>query len=133
MNQAGSMNQAGREKSPVKAARPRHRLDAAGQSVGRLATEIAVLLRGKDRADFSPHLDKGGVVEVVNCDQLKFTGKKLEQKEYFHFSGYIGGLKRKKMAEVYAQNPAAVLCRAVKQMLPPTKWRPAQLKRLIIK
>lgn len=110
-----------------------HQLDATEQSVGRLATRVATILRGKNKPEYQPHLDLGDIVEVKNIKQLKFTGKKLDQKKYFHFSGYIGGLKTKKMSEVYAKDPGEVLRRAVRDMLPPTKLRPAMMKRLIIR
>jgi len=110
-----------------------HQLDATDQAIGRLATKIATLLRGKNKADFSPHLDMGDVVEVKNISKVKFTGKKLDQKQYHHFSGYLGGLKSKKMGDVYASNPGEVLQRAVRDMLPPVKFRTNMLKRLIIK
>jgi large subunit ribosomal protein L13 len=109
------------------------KLDATGQTVGRLATQIVSLLRGKNKPEFQAHLDLGDIVEVSNITKLKFTGKKLGQKQYHHFSGYPGGLKSKKMSEVYDKNPGDVLYRAVREMLPPTKLRIAQLKRLIIK
>lgn len=113
--------------------RKTHKLDASGQSLGRLATQIALLLRGKNKPEFQAHLDLGDIVEVVNIDKLKFTGKKLEQKEYYQPTGYIGNLKTTKMSEVYEKNPALVLERAVRQMLPATRLRPAMLKRLIIR
>ncbi len=110
-----------------------HQIDAADQTVGRLATKIANLLRGKHKPEFVPHLDLGDIVSVKNISQLKFTGKKLDQKQYHHFSGYLGGLKSKKMSDIFAKNPGDILYRAVREMLPPTKLRVAQLKRLIIK
>lgn len=110
-----------------------HKIDATDQSVGRLATRIATILRGKDQPEFQPHLDLGGIVEISNIVKLKFTGKKLDQKQYHHFSGYLGGLKNKKMSEVMAKNPGDILYRAVRDMLPPTKLRVGMLKRLIIK
>jgi len=110
-----------------------HQLDAADQTIGRLATKIATLLRGKNKADFTPHLDMGDIVEVKNISGIKFTGKKFDQKQYHHFSGYIGGLKSKKMKDVYSRNPGEVLYRAVREMLPPVKFRTNMLKRLIIK
>jgi len=110
-----------------------HQLDAAGLAVGRLATKIAIILRGKNKPEYQAHLDLGDIVEVKNISQMKFTGKKLDQKQYHHFSGYLGGLKSKKMSEVYAKNPGDVLHRAVREMLPDTKLRVAMLKRLIIK
>lgn len=110
-----------------------HQLDASGQAIGRLASEIAILLRGKNKPEFQPHIDGGDIVEVKNIKQAKFTGKKLEQKEYYHFTGHIGNLKTKKMGDIFESNPGEVLQRAVREMLPPTKLRPAMLKRLIIK
>jgi large subunit ribosomal protein L13 len=110
-----------------------HQLDAAGQTVGRLATKIAIILRGKNKPEYQPYLDLGDIVEIKNINKLRFTGNKLEQKEYYHFSGFIGGLKTKKMKQIYEKNPGEILRRAVREMLPPTKLRPNMLKRLIIK
>lgn len=117
----------------IKIERKLHQLDASGLTVGRLATKIAGILRGKNKPEYQPHLDLGDTVEVKNVADMKFTGKKFEQKEYHHFSGYIGGLKTKKMSEVFANDPGEVLKKAVRDMLPPTKLRPGMLKRLIIK
>jgi len=109
------------------------KIDATDQTVGRLATKIANLLHGKTKPEYQPHLDLGDIVEVANISKMKFTGNKLGQKEYHHFSGYIGGLKTKKMSDIFASNPGDVLRRAVREMLPPTKLRVGMLKRLIIK
>jgi len=106
-----------------------HQLDAAGQSAGRLASQIALILRGKNKAEYLPHLDLGDIVQVANINKLKFTGKKLEQKKYYKYSGYPGGLKTKKIADL---KPAEILTKAVRDMLPPTKHRVNMLKRLII-
>jgi large subunit ribosomal protein L13 len=108
------------------------KLDATGQAVGRLSTQIVLILRGKDKPTFQPHLDEGDFVEVSNCDQMKFTGKKLDQKEYITHSNYPGGLKRKKVAEVFESNPGDVLRRAVMGMLPKNKLRAEMIKRLKI-
>ncbi len=113
-----------------KVERKLHKIDANGQVVGRLATQIATILRGKNKPEFQPHLDMGDIVEVANIDKLKMTEKKLEQKKYFSYSGYPGGLKEKKMKEL---EPAEILIRAVREMLPPTKLRKGMMKRLIIK
>ena len=110
-----------------------HQLDATDLTVGRLATKIATILRGKNKPEYQAHLDLGDVVEVKNISKMKFTGKKLDQKQYHHYSGYLGGLKSKKMSVVFAKDPGDVLYRAVREMLPPTKLRIAMLKRLIIK
>ena len=109
------------------------RVDATDQAVGRIATKIANLLRGKHKPEFEPHLDLGDIVEVVNIDKLKFSDKKLDQKQYYHYSGCLGGLKTKKMSEINAKNPGEILYRAVREMLPDTKLRVGMLKRLIIK
>lgn len=113
--------------------RKTHKLDASDQAIGRLASEIAIILRGKNKAEFQPHIDAGDIVEVVNISQASFSGKKLLQKKYFSYSGYQSGLKTKRMSEVFSKNPGEVLRRAVKQMLPATKLRDAQMKRLIIR
>lgn len=110
-----------------------YKIDANGEAPGRLGTKIAMILRGKHKPEFQAHMDLGDVVEVSNISKMKFTGKKLEQRQYHHYSGYLGGLKSKKMADVFASDPGDVLYRAVKKMLPNIKLRDAMLKRLIIK
>jgi len=109
-----------------------HEIDATGQAIGRLATKIAILLRGKDKATYQPNIDDGAVVHVSNIRQVVFTGKKLEQRNYYHYSGYQGGLKTLKMRDLQASQPDQVLRRAVKQMLPANRLREGMLKRLII-
>lgn len=113
--------------------RSTHQIDASGKILGRLATQIALLLRGKNKASFAPHLDEGDVVHVFNADKIKFSGKKLEQKEYIWHSTHPGGLKRRKMKDVFENNPKAVLQKAVFGMLPKNKLRDSMIKRLIIK
>lgn len=110
-----------------------HKIDASGKAPGRLATEIALILRGKNKPEFQSHMDLGDIVEVENISEMKFSGKKLEQRQYHHYSGYLGGLKSKKMGEIFANDPGDVLYRAVREMLPNNKLRTAMLKRLIIK
>ncbi len=110
-----------------------HQLDATDLTVGRLATKISTLLRGKNKPEYQAHLDLGDIVEVKNVSKMKFTGKKLDQKQYHHYSGYLGGLKSKKLGDVFAATPGDVLYRAVREMLPDTKLRVGMLKRLIIK
>ena len=117
----------------TKVERQIHKIDATDKTVGRLATNIATILRGKNKPEFQPHLDLGDIVEVYNIGSLKFTGKKLDQKKYFSYSGYLGGLKTKKISEILSDNPGDVLRRAVREMLPDNKLRVAMLKRLIIK
>jgi len=111
------------------ATRQLQQLDASNQAVGRIASQIALILRGKNKAEYLPHLDQGGVVRVINIDKLKFTGKKLGQKKYYNYSGYPGGLKSRKIINL---KPAEILKKAVRDMLPPTKHRVNMLKRLII-
>lgn len=107
--------------------------DATGISLGRLATKVALALRGKDEPEFEPHLDRGAIVEITNIDKVQFTGKKTEQKVYHHYSGYPGGLKTKKIKDILAKDPGEVLKRAVREMLPANKLRQPMIKRLIIK
>ena len=110
-----------------------HKINATDQSIGRLSTRIATLLRGKNKPEYIPHIDGGDIVEVSNIDKAKFTGKKLEQKEYYSYSGYPGGLKTKKISEIKERNAGEILVRSVKQMLPATKLRNNMLKRLIVR
>lgn len=110
-----------------------HKLDASGLAVGRLASKIAMLLRGKNKPSFLPHLDEGDIVEVSHVDQVTFSGKKFEQKTYKRHSQHPGGLKVTKMKMVFQKNPGEVLKKAVRDMLPPVKFRGDMLKRLIIK
>ncbi|HLD28253.1 MAG TPA: 50S ribosomal protein L13 [Patescibacteria group bacterium] len=109
-----------------------HKIDATGKVLGRLATEIVIILRGKDKPDFQPHINAGDIVEVSNCDQIKVTGNKLTQKEYIHHTNYPGGLKRKKMYKVFDQDPGDVLRLAVIGMLPKNKLRSEIIKNLKI-
>lgn len=110
-----------------------HQLDATDQIMGRLATRIADLLRGKHKPEYQAHLDLGDVVEVRNTAKMKFSGRKLDQKQYHHYSGYLGGLKSKSMGEVFRKDPGEVLWRAVREMLPDNRLRTGMLKKLIIK
>jgi len=93
-------------------------IDAEDQVLGRLATRIATALRGKHKPTFMPHVDTGDFVVVVNADKVKLTGRKLEQKEYYRYSGFPGGLKTKTAADVLENDPTRVITQAVKGMLP---------------
>jgi len=95
-----------------------HIVDAAGQTVGRLATQVATLLRGKHKATFSPHVDTGDFVIVINANQVKLTGKRMEQKEYYHNTLYPGGARFAKFRDLQAQHPERIIEEAVKGMLP---------------
>jgi len=109
-----------------------HKIDATEKVIGRMATEIATLLRGKHKPEYQPNVDLGDRVEVTNVKQAKFTGNKLEQKEYYSHSGYPGGLKTKKMSELLEKNPTEILKKAVWNMLPKNKLRSEMIKRLKI-
>lgn len=93
-------------------------VDAADMTLGRLASEVARILRGKHKPIFTPHLDTGDYVIVVNAEKIKVTGKKLDQKVYKHYSGYIGGLKETTLKEKLSKKPEEVIELAVKGMLP---------------
>ncbi len=105
-------------------------IDATGQSLGRVASKIAHLLRGKNLPEFQPHILPDQKVVVFNVDKVQFTGKKLEQKKYFHYSGYPGGLRERKMKEVFEKNPNEVLRIAVLGMLPKNRLRKEMIKNL---
>lgn len=107
-------------------------IDATGKAVGRIATQVAMILRGKNKATFSPHLDEGDAVKVVNAGKVAFTGRKLVQKDYLRHSMHPGGLKRTSMKKVLEENPAKVLEHAVYGMLPKNKHRDAMMQRLTI-
>ncbi len=93
-------------------------VDADGQTLGRLASEIAKVLRGKNKPIFTPHMDTGDYVIVVNAAKVKVTGKKLDQKIYYHHSDYVGGMKETTLREMLAKHPERVVEYAVKGMLP---------------
>ena len=112
--------------------RTTHTIDAANKVLGRLATEIVVLLRGKNKPDFAPNKDIGSFVIIKNADKIRFTGKKFEQKKYYHHTGYLGGLKETPLKRIFEKNPGEVLRRAVFGMLPKNKLRAKQIKRLKI-
>lgn len=117
----------------IKIERKIHQLDAAGQAPGRLGTKISGLLVGKNKVTYSPQVDNGDFVVVSNVDKMKFTGKKLEQKKYYSYSGYPGGLKTKKIGVLYKENPQQILKFAVWKMLPKNRLRKAMFKRLSFK
>ena len=106
-------------------------IDAQDKSLGRLAVEVAVSLRGKNKPDFVPYKDVGDTVLVKNIDKMKFTGNKLENKNYFHYTGYLGNLKKATLKEYLAKRgPKEVLRTAVMGMLTKNKLRARQIKRL---
>lgn len=110
--------------------RKTHTIDATGKVLGRLATEIAILLRGKHKPDFLPYKDRGDFVIIKNIAKIKLTGKKLEKKKYFRHTGYLGRLKEIPFEKIFQSNPAQALRRAVLGMLPKNKLRAKIIKRL---
>ena len=105
-------------------------IDAADQVVGRLAVQIATLLRGKHRPDYTPHVDTGDFVIVVNADKVRFTGRKLETKTYQSYSHYPGGLKVVTAKDLMARKPADVITHAVRRMVPRNRLGRAQMAKL---
>jgi len=110
--------------------RETHIIDAQGKSLGRLASEIAVLLQGKHKPEYAPYKDIGDFVVVKNFDKVRFTGKKLKNKKYYRHSGYLGGLKVQTLEELLKKDPYKVLRNAVMGMLPKNKLRKKMIKRL---
>ncbi|MCI9188781.1 MAG: 50S ribosomal protein L13 [Lachnospiraceae bacterium] len=104
--------------SPATIDRKWYVVDAEGMTLGRLASEVAKVLRGKNKPIFTPHMDTGDYVIIVNAEKVKVTGKKLDQKVYYHHSGYVGGLKETTLKEKLAKKPEQVIELAVKGMLP---------------
>jgi large subunit ribosomal protein L13 len=107
-----------------------HLLDASGETLGRLATQIATLLKGKHKPIYAPHMDTGDFVVVVNASKVLVTGKKAEQKMYYHHSGYPGGLKSESFNRMIEKHPMRVIEHAVKGMLPHNRQGRAMLRRL---
>ncbi len=115
---------------PKTVTRTWYEIDASSASMGRVATRIANLLRGKHKRDFTPHMDQGDFVVALNVDKLKFTGRKIEQKKYYRHSGYLGGLKSKSLKDELIRNPEDVLRKAVFSMIDDIKFRKKLVSRL---
>ena len=105
-------------------------VDAEGKVLGRLATEVAVLLRGKNKPGFAAHVDTGDFVVVVNAEKVRVTGNKLDEKMYYHHSQYPGGLREQTMKEVLAKKPEEVIEKAVRGMIPKNVLGRAVIKKL---
>ena len=105
-------------------------VDAEGQTLGRLATQIADTLRGKRKPEYTPHVDTGDFVVVVNAEKISVTGQKLDQKMYHRHSGYPGGLRSRTLREQLERRPTEVIRKAVKGMLPRNRLGRAQLGKL---
>ena len=105
-------------------------VDAEDRILGRMATEIAIRLRGKHKPEFAPHVDTGDFIVVVNAEKIKVTGAKLDQKMYYNYSGYPGGLREATLKEMLEKKPEEVIIKAVRGMLPKNRLGRAQLKKL---
>jgi large subunit ribosomal protein L13 len=105
-------------------------VDAEGLVLGRLATRLATILRGKNKPIFTPHVDVGDFVVVINAEKVALTGRKLESKEYFHHSGYIGGIKSTSIERMLKTKPTEVVRHAVKGMMPKSRLGRAQFGKL---
>jgi len=107
-----------------------HTIDATDKVLGRLATEIVCLLRGKNRPDYAPNVDSGDFVIIKNMEKIRFTGKKLKDKTFFRHSGYLGNAKEILLKDLFQKRPTEVLRKAVLRMLPKNKLRARQIRRL---
>jgi large subunit ribosomal protein L13 len=107
-------------------------IDAKDQTLGRLATQVAVLLRGKHKPIFAPHMDVGDYVIVLNCDKIRVTGRKLDQKIYYRHSGYPGGLRAESLRDTLRKHPERVIQTAVRGMLPKNRLGRKMIKKLKI-
>ena len=116
--------------NPDKIERKWYVVDADGQTLGRLASEVAKVLRGKNKPVYTPHIDTGDYVIIINAEKVAVTGKKLEQKVYYHHSDYVGGMKETTLKEMMAKKPEKVLEVAVKGMLPKGPLGRSMIKKL---
>jgi large subunit ribosomal protein L13 len=117
---------------PSSVERKWHLIDAEGQTLGRLAAEIACLLRGKNKPQYTPHIDTGDFVVVVNADRVVVTGKKAEQKVYRRHTGYPGSLREMSYEQMLERKPTEILRKAVRRMMPKTRLGRQQLRKLKI-
>ncbi|MFL6009565.1 MAG: 50S ribosomal protein L13 [Rubrobacteraceae bacterium] len=117
---------------PLEVERKWYVVDAEGRTLGRLATEIATILRGKNKPQYTPHVDTGDFVVVVNAEKVVVTGRKAEQKVYRRHSGYPGGLKETSYEQMMERRPTEILRRAVKGMMPKNRLARQQLRKLKI-
>ena len=108
-------------------------IDATNQIVGRLATKVAMALMGKNSPNFTPHIDSGDKVVIFNVENIRFTGRKMESKEFRHHSMHPGGLKIKVAKNLIKKNPKEILLHAISKMLPKNKLRDGRLRRLSFK
>ena len=116
--------------NPAKVEKKWYVVDAEGQTLGRLASEVAKVLRGKNKPVYTPHVDTGDYVIIVNADKVAVTGKKMDQKIYYHHSDYVGGMKETTLKDMMAKKPEKVLELAVKGMLPKGPLGRSMIKKL---
>jgi len=116
--------------TPTKRQRDWYVVDAEGQTLGRLATQLADALRGKRKPDYTPHIDTGDFVVVINAEKIRVTGDKMNSKIYWRHSGYPGGIKSRTLGEMLEKQPEEVIRKAVKGMMPRNKLGRAQLLKL---
>lgn len=107
-----------------------HIVDADGQVLGRLASRVAMVLRGKTKPIYTPNIDTGDAVIIINADKIRLTGNKIEQKAYYHHTGYPGGIKKEAVKDIMKTNPERVITKAVRGMLPKNTLGREQLKKL---
>jgi large subunit ribosomal protein L13 len=107
-----------------------HLIDADGMVLGRLASRVAPILKGKTKPIYTPNTDTGDYVVIINADKVRLTGKKLEDKVYYHHSGYPGGIKERTAKELLAKSPEKIIISAIHGMLPKNKLGRAQIKKL---
>jgi len=107
-------------------------IDADGEVLGRLASQVAMVLRGKHKPEFTPHLDMGDHVVVVNAEKIRVTGQKLEQKKYTRYSGYPGGLRIRSLFQLFQDHPDRVIKKAVRGMLPKNRLGRQMIRKLRI-
>lgn len=107
-------------------------VDGTNQTVGRMCSKIAAVLRGKNKASYTPHVDTGDFIVVINCEKVVFSGNKLEEKLYDTFTGYPGGLKQETAKNLLARRPEAIIERGVKGMLPKNRLGRKMVKKLFV-
>lgn len=110
--------------------RKKHKIDATDKILGRLAADVAVLLRGKNKVNFVPHIDNGDFVEITNFDKIKITGKKLEDKIYYKPTGYVGNMKSRTLKKYLETKPSELFKKVVYGMLPKNRTRDVVITRL---
>jgi len=115
---------------PAEVTRDWHLVDAEGKTFGRILTDVATLLRGKHKPSFTPNVDCGDYVVIINAEKAKFSGVKLEEKEYFTHSGYFGSTKSKKLGDMLENHTEKLYMRAMRGMLPKTKLGKQMIKKM---